>query len=83
MRKPSTWWRTRSLYPSQSETTVGRPAAMASTGVRPKVSWMLSERDRKMSAADQIGKRTSGLRPSRMCAWTLGAKRRAAPVKLS
>ena len=34
-------------------TTTGRPAAMASMGVRPKVSWILSEREQNTSAAAQ------------------------------
>jgi hypothetical protein len=37
---------------------------MASIGVRPKVSWMLSEKLMKKSATDQMEKRTSGGRPS-------------------
>ena len=52
----------------------GRPAAIASIGVRPNVSWMLSDSEVKMSAACQIGKRTSGVRASTKCAVTLGQK---------
>ena len=41
---------TISLYPLKSETTSGIPQAMASSSVRPKVSWGLSLREMKKSA---------------------------------
>ena len=69
---PSIPWRTVSRYPFQSLTTKGSPAAIASIGVRPKVSWMLSENEVNRSAADQMRKRTSWSRPSRKMGLTDG-----------
>src|SRR3984885_12990463 len=52
IRNPVSPSATRSRYPSQSETTAGTPYASASATVKPKVSWMLSLGETKMSAPE-------------------------------
>ena len=54
-----------SRYPSQSLTTTGKPAAIASSGVRPNVSCTLSANEMNTSAASQIFSNNPGCEPSR------------------
>ncbi len=57
--------------------TTGRPAAIASTGVSPKVSCTLSDSEVKKSAADHAWQRTCASRPSTMWTGTSGQTSRA------
>ena len=62
-------------YPTisvQAQLPGASPDTMASTGAWPKVSWILSTKRVKMSAADQISRCTCSSRPSSMCIRTSG-----------